>query len=269
MTKLRTFSTDDEVEKILSQLPHREASEFIRNSIREKSAKNMQCVILCGGVGSRLYPLSKDIPKSMIKINNKPFIEYQIELLKKNGIKDIVLCVGHLSEQIKNHLGDGRKFGVRLTYGDPKDAKYDTGGVIKAVEENLKKEFFILYGDSYLPVDFQEIMNIFHIFRKKGLMTVFKNFNKFDKSNVEIEDGMVLKYDKKNNEKMIYIDYGLSIFRKDVIKSMPVKFPLDDVFKQLIKEKQLASFVIKTPFQEIGSFEGLKRFEKFAEENQL
>jgi len=228
----------------------------------------MQIVILAGGLATRLRHLTENKPKSMVLIKGKPFIEYQIELLKKNGIKDIVLCVGHLSEQIKNHLGDGRKFGINIKYSQENEL-LGTGGAIKNAEKLLDKEFFVLYGDSYLPVDFQEIMNKFHIFRKKGLMTVFKNFNKFDKSNVEIEDGMVLKYDKKNNEKMIYIDYGLSIFRKDVIKSMPVKFPLDDVFKQLIKEKQLASFVIKTPFQEIGSFEGLKRFEKFAEENQL
>ena len=263
MTKLRTFSTDDEVEKILSQLPHREASEFIRNSIREKSAKNMQCVILCGGVGSRLYPLSKDIPKSMIKINNKPFIEYQIELLKKNGIKDIVLCVGHLSEQIKNHLGDGRKFGVRLTYGDPKDAKYDTGGVIKAVEENLKKEFFILYGDSYLPVDFQEIMNIFHIFRKKGLMTVFKNFNKFDRSNVEIEGNLVTVYDKTAS-KLIYIDYGLNVLDKTVIHHLPhrKKISLDEIFRMLIDKKELGAHEVDKRFYEIGSFDGMKDFEE-------
>ena len=94
----------------------------------------MQMVILCGGLATRLGSIAKDVPKSMIKIKNKPFLEYQIDNLKKHSIKDIVLCVGHLSEQIENYFGNGKKFGVSIKYSYDKDKPLGPIGALKNAE---------------------------------------------------------------------------------------------------------------------------------------
>ncbi|MEK6967631.1 MAG: sugar phosphate nucleotidyltransferase [Nanoarchaeota archaeon] len=263
MTKIRTFPTSEEIENVLSRLPPREVSGFIRDSIIEKIKTEPQVAILCGGLGTRLYPITKEIPKSMVLIKGKPFLLHQVELLKKNGIRDIVLCVGHMADQIKNYFGNGSKFGVRISYGDPKNAKYDMGGVIKAAEKLLMDRFFIMYGDSYLPIDFRKVMDDFLIRKKKGLMVVWKNFDKYDKSNVDIKNGLVTVYDKGATGPT-YIDYGLSILDRSVIEQMPhkTKFHLGEVFKALIEKNELAAYEVDQRFYETGSFSGLKDFEE-------
>ena len=262
MAKIRTFSTNSDVDRILERLPSRDMSGFIRNAIIEKSDRMPQVVILCGGLGTRLYPITKKIPKSMVSIRGKPFLLYQIELLKKNGIFDIVLCVGHMADQIKRYFGNGSKFGIKISYGDPKNAKYDMGGVIKSTEKLLADRFFIMYGDSYLPIDFRKVMEEFLIRKKKGLMVVWKNFDKYDKSNVNVKNGLVTVYDK-GARGATYIDYGLSVLNRSVIEQMPdkTKFHLGEVFKMLIQKNELAAYEIDQRFYEIGSFEGLKDFE--------
>ena len=263
MTKIRTFPTSNKVEEILSRLPPREVSEFVRAAVIEKAGNQMQAVILCGGLGTRLYPITKEIPKSMITIKGKPFLEYQIELLKKNGITDIVLCTGHMANQIQKYFGDGRKFGAHISYGDPKYAAYDTGGVIKGAERLLADRFFVMYGDSYLPIDFKKVTEDFLVRKKKGLVTVWKNFDKYDKSNIAVRNGLVTVYDKTKNG-MIYIDYGLSILNKTVISQMPekTKFSLGTVFNMLIEKDELAAHEVDQRFYEVGSFAGLKDFEE-------
>lgn len=270
MSLLRTFSTDSETEKILSRLPKREASEFIRTSIREKASKNFQCVILCGGLGTRLYPITKDMPKSMVRISGKPFLEYQLMLLKKNGIKNVVLCIGYKSEQIKSYFGDGKKFGMKISYGNPRDSSLGMGGVIKAAENLLEGRFFLLYGDSYLPIDFQDAMNYFLFSKKKAVMTVYKNHDTFDKSNVAVEGNLVSVYNKTKRN-LVYIDYGLSILDKSVIENLPQKEKIDmsSIFGMLIEKRELAAFEVDKRFYEIGSFQGLKDFEEFVKKEGL
>ena len=262
MSQIRTFSTNDEVEKVLVRLQSRDISEFVRNAIIEKGSRMPQAVILCGGLGTRLYPITREIPKSMVIIKGKPFLEHQIELLKKNGIYDVVLCVGHMADQIKKYFGDGSKFGIKISYGKPQDSKYDTGGVIKGAEQILAGHFFVMYGDSYLPINFTAVMRNFLLKGKKGLMTVWKNFDKYDKSNVNIKDGFVVGYDKTAGFK--YVDFGLSVLDKTVITQMPdnTKFTLNDMFKMLIEKKELAAYEVDQRFYEIGSFTGLKDFEE-------
>ncbi|MDI6856235.1 MAG: nucleotidyltransferase family protein [Candidatus Thermoplasmatota archaeon] len=225
----------------------------------------MQTVILAGGKGTRLGDLTRDIPKGMIKINNKPFLEYQIDLLRRNNISKIVLCVGYLSEHIMNYFGNGKKFGVSITYSIEKKKLLGTAGALKNAEQYLEKEFFVMYGDVYLPIDFGEIENYFKRSNKTGLMVVYKNYNKYDKSNTIVKDNFVIDYDKEHKKKgMVYIDYGVVAFRKDVLSLIPQNkfYHLDSVFKTLIEKKDLLAFETYTPFYEIGSVEGLKRFER-------
>ena len=116
----------------------------------------MQIAVLCGGQATRLYPITKTIPKSMVLVAGKPFLEHQIYLFKKNKIFDIVLCAGFLADQIEEYFGNGKKFGVNIKYSVEKE-KLDTGGALKNAIHLLDDQFFIIYGDSYLTIDYRPI----------------------------------------------------------------------------------------------------------------
>lgn len=225
----------------------------------------MQVVILTGGLATRLGTLADIVPKSMILVKKKPFLQYQIELLKKNNLTEILLCIGYLGSQIKDYFGDGRSWGVRLNYSEEKERLLGTGGALKKAESLLEDEFFVMYGDSYLLLDYQEIVRYFHNFNNRGLMVVYKNHNKFDKSNLIVKNGLVKLYDKKGvNPEMVYIDEGISILRKEVLRGFPSSkpFALDEIFQRLIQEKELLAFQTNQRFYEIGSPQGLDDFKK-------
>lgn len=226
----------------------------------------MQAVILAGGLATRLYPITENMPKSMMIINGRPFLEYQLDLLRKNDIDDIVLCVGHLSGQIKNFFKNGEDFGVRIRYSEESDRLLGTAGALKNAEKLFDDEFFVMYGDSYLPIDFMSIMNFFKDNNKLAVMTVYKNFDKYDKSNIVIERGLIKEYDKNIKTKdMIYIDYGLSILKKSVLQFIPIgeSYSLEDMFRKLIIDKKLFAFEVDQRFYEIGSFNGIKEFKQY------
>jgi len=226
----------------------------------------MQIVVLCGGKATRLYPLTKKIPKSMIKISGKIFLEHQIDLLKKNGLSDIVLCVGYKAEQIKKYFGDGKNFGVEIKYSSDKKKLLGTGGALKKAENLLEDSFLVMYGDSYLPFNFQKAIKFFKKSNKLGLMTVFKNLNKYEPSNVEVEKNLVKSYSKKRKtKKMKYIDYGVIIFKKEALKFIPKNkvYNLSKLLQTLIKKKQLLTYPAEKRFYQIGSPEGLEEFKKY------
>ena len=226
----------------------------------------MQIVILCGGLATRLRPITKKIPKSMVRIFGKPFLEYQLELLKKNKIKDIVLCIGYKGEQIKKYFRNGKKFGVNIKYSSDGKKLLGTGGALKKAESLLEDPFMVMWGDSYLPFNFQKAINFFKKHKKLGLMTVYRNENRIEPSNVEVRGNLVAAYSKKRKTKrMKYIDYGLSIFRKEVLKYIPKNqfYDLSKLNQLLIRKKQLLAFEVKRRFYQIGNFEGLKEFQEY------
>lgn len=225
-----------------------------------------QIVILAGGLATRLRPLTEKIPKSLIEINGRPFILYQIDLLRNAGFKTIVLCVGYLHEKIERYLGDGRKYGIKIDYCKEK-YPLGTAGALKLAENKLDDCFFLLYGDSYLPMDFIRPYNKFMCNQKEGLVVVYKNNNKYDKSNMIIESEIVKVYDKKmiHGKKMEFIDAGISILKKSALKkvSKNKKCDLVSLYGQLTADKELAAFETKQRFYEIGSFLGIRAFEKY------
>lgn len=230
----------------------------------------MQIVILCGGLATHLRPLTEKIPKSMVKIEEKPFLEHQLELLKKNGIFDIILCTGYRGAKIENYFGDGKEFGVRIRYSKEKEKLLGTGGALKKAENLLNNSFMVMYGDSYLPFDFRAAMDYFNKFEKLGLMTVYRNQNRYQKSNILVEDNLVKRYDKENPMKeMEYIDYGVSIFRKKALEFLPENTlcDLSQLHKALIKRNQLLAFESKVRFYTIGSFQELEEFKKYIKNN--
>ena len=226
----------------------------------------MQIVILCGGKATRLYPLTKKIPKSMMRFEGKPFLEQQLDLLKKNRIFDIVLCVGYKAEQIKKYFGDGKNFGVEIKYSSDKKRLLGTGGALKKAENLLEDSFLVMWGDSYLPFNFQKAIKFFKKSNKPGMMIVFKNLNKYEPSNVEVKNNLVKSYSKKRKtKKMKYIDYGISIYRKEVLKYLP-KNQVCDLTKlqqALIKKRQLLAYPAEKRFYQIGSPDGLEELKNY------
>ena len=223
-------------------------------------------VILCGGLGTRLGSLSKNTPKSMIEIEGKPFLEYQIESLKKNSFKDIILCVGHLSEKIESYFGNGKKFGIDIKYSYDSDKLLGPIGALKNAEPLLNDVFFIMYGDSYLSIDFKKVYYFFIKQDYLGLMVVYKNFDKFDKSNIAIKGNEVVGYGNNNRTSdMIYIDYGTSIIRKKALGFVPKDKMVStgEFFSELIKREELLCFEAKDRFYHIGNLESLEEFSNF------
>ncbi len=226
----------------------------------------MQTVILAGGLATRLRPITEKIPKALIEINGIPFIDYQLNYLKKQGITNVVLCIGYLANQIVNYVGDGSSYGLKVVYSNDGEKLLGTGGSIKKAATFLDDDFFILYGDSFLPIEFPPIYNKFKLNKLPALMTILENKNQWDKSNVIFDGKQINLYDKKTySDTMNYIDYGLSICKKDVFTKMNCKiFDLAEVFTSLSKDKHLDFFEVHQRFYEIGSKQGIEDFSNFA-----
>jgi len=223
----------------------------------------VQMVILAGGLGTRLRPLTSEVPKALIPIGGKPFLHHQIELVKRSGIRDIVLCVGHLADMVKDYFGDGRWLGVRIRYSEEEGHLLGTAGAIKNAEPLLGDSFFLMYGDSYLMIDYHEIMRYFRRFDRLGLMVVWKNVDRFERSNVMVEGNLVTAYNKdQKSSNMDYINYGLSVLRKEALAFMPAGRPFsqEEFYQILIDQRELLAFEVEQRFYEIGSPKGLEEF---------
>ncbi len=220
--------------------------------------------ILAGGLATRLRPITEKIPKSLVPVAGKPFLAHQLELLRSRGIRRAVVCTGHLGEMIQRDFGDGAAFGVRLDYSFDGPKLLGTGGAIKRALPLLDDEFFVLYGDSYLPVEYHPIAEFFRRSGKPGCMTVYHNQGRYDTSNVVFRNGEIAVYDKRSRvPEMQYIDYGLSLFKAPVfIPYAPGQtFDLAEVMGKLVHEKQLAGYEVRERFYEMGSPAGLAELE--------
>ena len=216
--------------------------------------------LLAGGIATRLRPVSEKVPKSMMEVAGAPFISHQLRLCAQQRIQDIVICTGYLSEQIEAHVGNGRQFGVSVRYSVDWPLLLGTGGAIKKAIPLLGNAFFVMYGDSYLDIEFAPVYDAFARSQKAALMTVFLNNNQWDTSNVEFADGEIRNHDKVNRTaKMQYIDYGLGLFRAEAFADWPDDKPLDlaDVYAALIKQGNVAGHEISKRFYEIGTQTGL------------
>lgn len=225
---------------------------------------DMPVAILAGGLATRLRPITEKIPKSLVSVAGKPFLSHQLELLRSRGISRVVLCIGHLGEMIQRDFGDGSAHGVRLDYSFDGPKLLGTGGAIKRALPLLGKEFFVLYGDSYLPIEYAPIADFFHRSGKLGLMTVYRNEGRYDTSNVVFADGEIKVYDKKVKlPEMQHIDYGLSLFKASVFDPYPADKPFDlaEVMGDLVRKKQLAGYDTGERFYEMGSPSGLAELE--------
>lgn len=220
--------------------------------------------LLAGGLATRLRPITEKVPKVLVPVAGRPFLAHQLDLLHKQGIRHVVLCLGHLGEMVVQEFGDGSAYGMQLEYSFDGPKLLGTGGALRQALPKLDREFFVLYGDSYLTCSFAPIAEFFTQSGKSGLMTVYRNEGLYDTSNVVFRDGEIIVYDKKLKlPEMRHIDYGLSLFRANVFEKYPAdeKFDLADVMTKLVSEKQLAGYEVPERFYEIGSHAGLAELE--------
>lgn len=225
-------------------------------------------LIIAGGAGTRLYPITKTIPKAMIKLAGKPFIAHQLNRLKNDGVTRVVICAGYLGEQLKDYIKDGSGFGLKVDFSFDGKKLLGTAGVIKKALPLLEENFAVMYGDSYLTESFNPIADSFLLSGKKGLMVLFKNNGQWDTSNIVYADGKIIKYDKKNIvSEMKYIDYGLLFFKKEALIGIAENQVCDlaDLCQELIGIDQLAGYEVKQRFFEIGSFRGLEETKRYLE----
>lgn len=223
-------------------------------------------VILAGGLATRIRPLTETLPKALLKINNEPFVSYQLKLLHARGIRDVIFCLGYLGEQIVDYVGDGSQFGLNVKYVFDGSILLGTAGAIKKALPLLGDCFFVLNGDSYLPCDYSQVQETFVHSQKKALMTVFYNQGKWDTSNVEFANHAIVAYDKiQRTPRMLHIDYGLEIFTQAAFDAVPNDQPCDlvPVYQALLQNEQLAAHEVKERFYENGSFTGITELEYY------
>ena len=217
--------------------------------------------ILAGGLATRLHPITETIPKSLVDVAGIPFIVRQLDYLQRQGITDVILCIGYLGEQVKALVGDGSSFGLKVTYSWDGPKLMGTGGALRQALPLLGEQFFVFYGDSYLPIDFRKVEKSFLHSGKPALMTVLRNGDLWDKSNVLFLDGILIEYNKRNPiPEMAYIDYGLGIVSAVVLNDVPLDEPFDlaDIYHSLSVQGDLAGYEVFERFYEIGSLKGLE-----------
>jgi NDP-sugar pyrophosphorylase family protein len=224
--------------------------------------------VLAGGLATRLRPITEKIPKALVEVAGKPFISRQLEYLRGQGIARVVLCVGYLGERIQGAVGDGRAFGLEIVYSFDGPVLLGTGGALRRARPLLGDDFFVLYGDSYLPCDFRAVQDAYAHSASPALMAILHNENRWDRSNVLYRDGRIVEYNKRDpRPEMRHIDYGLGMVSRAVLESYPPEqaFDLSDVYHQLSLAGKLAGFEVseRERFYEIGSHAGLQEAEQY------
>jgi N-acetyl-alpha-D-muramate 1-phosphate uridylyltransferase len=233
----------------------------VRGVLVEALGMSRAVAILAGGLATRLRPLSASLPKALIDVAGKPFIVHQIEALRRQNMSRIVVCAAYLGETIQQALGDGHDLNVTIEYAFDGPVRLGTAGALKRALPLLGDSFFVLYGDSYLRVDYAKMATAFDGSGKLAMMSVYRNQGKWDTSNVVFAHGMVRSHDKQHPAPDAqHIDYGLSIMRKAALAGVPAnrRADLADVFRSLAREGELAGFEVFERFYEIGSRAGLE-----------
>lgn len=231
----------------------------------EKDPEITQAVILAGGLGTRLRPITHTVPKPMVLVARRPFLGHLIAKLKNDGFYDILLLVGYQHEKIADHFKDGSELGVRIRYS-VEDTPIGTGGALRQAREMLAPTFLLANGDTYLPIPLTALREAFKKRMKLGMMLVYPNQDRVFDNNLCVKDDMILKYEKGSKAPDLNaVDSGFSIFKKKVIDLISDHTPCsfeEEVYPILIKKRQLACVVTTEKFYDIGTPEGLKMTEE-------
>jgi NDP-sugar pyrophosphorylase family protein len=220
--------------------------------------------LLAGGLATRLRPLTQARPKALIEVAGRPFIEHQLALLDRHGVRRVVLCLGHLGEQIEQHLGDGSAWGMELAYSRDGGCPLGTGGALRRALPLLGEAFWVLYGDSYLDFDYRAVLAHFAASGALGLMTVIRNEDRWDRSNVVFRGGRLVCYSKRApSPQMHHIDYGASLLRRQAVLLLPGQGACDlaELYSNLVAAGEMVGYELTQRFYEIGSHQGLAQTE--------
>ena len=229
-------------------------------------------MVLAGGLGTRMSGVAGGLPKALIPVGGQPFAHHQLRLLARQGVTDVVYSIGHRGEMIRAAVGDGSAFGLGVRYVDEGERLRGTGGALRLCLDAgvLANRFLVLYGDSYLPIDLSPVLAAFESRRRPALMTVLRNDDRWDTSNVIYQDGQVVLYDKTRGGegspiagRMQYIDYGLTLLTRAVVERLPADEVCDlaGLYRDLSLAGELAGFEVDQRFYEIGSPAGLRDLE--------
>jgi NDP-sugar pyrophosphorylase family protein len=226
----------------------------------------IQVAILAGGLGTRLGSVTTGMPKALVPVNGRPFLAHVLDLLKEHGLTRILVCAGHHADQLERAFGDGSTAGVQLSWHRDGPRLLGTGGALRGSLDRLEDEFLVLYGDTYLDIDYGAVVRAFRASGKPALMTVFRNAGRFDVSNVVFRGGKLLRYSKRNpTTDMDYIDYGLSALRREVVEEIPAGGPFDlaDLYSELAEQGRMDGYEVHQRFYEIGTPSGLAETERY------
>ncbi len=226
----------------------------------------MQCVILAGGLGTRMRPLTETCPKTLLPAGGRPFAYHQLHWLAAQGVTEVVYSIGHHGDQIRRYWAEEPSPIPSIRYVDEGEVLLGTAGALRLARKQgvLEERFFVIYGDSFLPVEFAPIWDAFQASGLPALMTVLRNEGRWDRSNVIYQPGRVVLYNKAAAPGMQYIDYGLSCFRRELFDDL-THSDLAALFHDLSIQGRLAAFQVYERFYEIGSPAGLRDFEEFLE----
>jgi NDP-sugar pyrophosphorylase family protein len=229
--------------------------------------EDVPVALLAGGLATRLRPITATIPKALVEVAGRPFIDHQLALLARNGVRRVVLCLGHLGGMVERHLG-ASALGLELAYSHDGDRLLGTGGALRRAAPQLGEAFWVMYGDSYMDIDYAAVLADFLGCDVLGLMTVIANNNRWDRSNVVFRDGRLLRYDKRRpTPEMAHIDYGVALLRREALDRLPADRPSDlaDLYGELAAEGRMAGHEVMRRFYEIGSPEGLEETRAYLE----
>jgi len=229
-------------------------------------------VILAGGLATRMYPETRTVPKSMLDIAGRPFIDWQLEWLHQQGYNRVVLCLGHLGSLVEQHVQSTAIPGMSIQFSHDGDTPLGTGGALRQALPLLPEAFMVLYGDSYLPISLDDVSASWHHSGRTCLMTIYRNHSTLDVSNVEYAPNSVFIYDKKKpNARMQHIDYGLSILSKQAVQAQSPQgvFDLSDLYHDLVISDQMAAHEVAQRFYEIGSPSGRTQTESYLKQKSL
>jgi NDP-sugar pyrophosphorylase family protein len=228
----------------------------------------LPAAILAGGLATRLRPITATIPKALVEVAGRPFIDHQLALLHAHGVRRVVLCLGHLGEQVESHLGDGAAFGLEVRYSHDGDRLLGTGGALRRALPLLGEVFWVMYGDSYMDIDYAAVLADFCRRGVPALMTVLPNDDRWDKSNAVFRDGRLLRYDKRvRTPDMAHVDYGIALLHRTALERIPPDRPYDlaDLYRDLVAEGRMAGYEVTRRFYEIGSPAGLAETRAYLE----
>jgi NDP-sugar pyrophosphorylase family protein len=239
---------------------------------------NVPVALLAGGLATRLRPITQAIPKALVDVGGRPFIDHQLSLLSRHGVRNVVLCLGHLGEQVEDYVGDGSAYGLSVRYSYDGETLVGTAGALRWALPKLGDLFWVMYGDSYMDIDYAAVLNHFvaacssgcpvgsalsngPTHAPMGLMTVLRNHDQWDRSNVVFENGRLECYDKRDpTPAMHFIDYGVQLLRREALLHLAPGEPADlaDIYRDLTAAGQMTGYEVSNRFYEIGTPQSLE-----------